>query len=603
MQQLIPYSRGKLSALVWYILRKINKVRRYLVKRVAAVLISQKVQSPSDFHHALKWLSKREFSNFALVEGLVTTFQDATGPAIMLQEACSAINSDEIYEPLRQKLIRATLRALPEKPASTRVNFLDSVVGFLGPDELTLKVACEAFNKSGNFDRTVKILDALPDPKEHLLQNEWFKAAITRQTVLENGVPLSTKEQPSPQPAYTRVMYCVSQSRPHLTSGYAIRTHEILSELRARGLEVEAFARDGFPNDRWDFAGAPLSKATFSIDEVTYHFCPNRQFGISNRELLKYYEQATARYTRQIDAFKPSIVHAASNFSCGLAAANAAAKAGLPFVYEMRGLWHLSRASSDPSFADSAEFKLQDRLEIDCAKKADKVLAITQSLADYIIERGVDAEKVKLLPNAVDTNSFKPLERNPKLEDQLQLKNTVVIGYVGSLVNYEGLDLLLEAIAKVRLTSVTNFKMLVIGDGRESNNLRRQAKRLKILDLVVFVGRVAHEEVTSYYSLIDIVPLPRRGEKVCEIVSPLKPFEAMAMGKTLLVSDVAALAEIVKHGETGFIHKKDDVEDITDKLAFLLSNPKSREEMGVQAREWVMANRTWERVCEQDLIK
>lgn len=601
MQQLIPYSRGKLSTLIWFVLGKLKRVRQGAVKQAANLIIRKKVHDAGSFHQALTWLSNRSLSNSALIEGLASTYNDAAGPINLRLEAAKAINDQQIIKPVSSKLIRAVLKALPEKPKNQRLIFLESIFTSIKPDELTMKAVSGVYHKSGHFNRTIELLGAQTNTTSQTSRLPHIRAAVERKNILDNGIPLATRTCRQPPTGPARIMYCVSQSRPHLSSGYAIRTHEILSELRSRGLDIEVFARDGFPNDRWDFAGAPLAKANCKIDDVSYHFCPNRRFGISNRALTEYHNRASARITSQIQDFKPTLIHAASNFSCGLPAADAAAKAGLPFIYEMRGLWHLSRASGEASFAGSAEFQLQDRLEIDCAKKADKVLAITQSLADYIIDRGVDPAKVDILPNAVDADSFTPLDRDAELAEQLQLQGAVVIGYIGSLISYEGLDLLLEAVARVRLLSSVRFKLLVIGDGSESKKLRQLAKQLQIQDIVHFTGRVAHEEVLKYYSLVDIVPLPRRGATVCEIVSPLKPFEAMAMAKTLLVSDVAALAEIVTHGETGIIHKRDDAADLADKLVSLLGDAENRKILGAQAREWVIKNRTWKKVCEQVL--
>ena len=109
----------------------------------------------------------------------------------------------------------------------------------------------------------------------------------------------------------------------------------------------------------------------------------------------------------------------------------------------------------------------------------------------------------------------------------------------------------------------------------------------------IFTGRVPHEEVESYYSLIDIAPFPRLSLPVTEMVSPLKPFEAMAMEKLVIASDVAALEEIVNHEVTGLLFKKDDVNSLTDTLELGITDSRLRNKLGKQAREWVKAERDW----------
>ncbi|WP_257291811.1 glycosyltransferase family 4 protein, partial [Endozoicomonas sp. ONNA1] len=165
--------------------------------------------------------------------------------------------------------------------------------------------------------------------------------------------------------------------------------------------------------------------------------------------------------------------------------------------------------------------------------------------------------------------------------------------YVGSMVDYEGLDLLINATEQLRDKGLTGFKVLMVGDGAVKAELELMAQKKQLQDLIIYTGRVPHDEVEDYYSLIDICPFPRKGLPVCEMVSPLKPFEAMAMGKAVVSSDVAALAEIVQDERTGLLHKMDDAEDLADKLQLLIEQPKLREQYGQAAREWVVAERDW----------
>ena len=207
--------------------------------------------------------------------------------------------------------------------------------------------------------------------------------------------------------------------------------------------------------------------------------------------------------------------------------------------------------------------------------------------------------KFRVLPNAVELEKFNVLEKNKKLEKELGFQDKIVIGYIGSFVNYEGLDLLLEACSLLYKKIGDQFRLLLVGDGAMMNPLRKMARFLQIEDLIKFTGRVNHEEVESYYSLIDIAPLPRKGHKVCELVSPLKPFEAMASGKVVITSSVKALAEIIEHGRTGLIFEKDNSMDLAEKLESVISNSELRVTLGANARDWVVENHSWEIVSRR----
>jgi hypothetical protein len=202
----------------------------------------------------------------------------------------------------------------------------------------------------------------------------------------------------------------------------------------------------------------------------------------------------------------------------------------------------------------------------------------------------VPADKIVIVPNGVDIDRFVPRERNQALAERLGLAGKKVIGYIGSVVDYEGLDLLMRAVAQLRDRGVTGFGALVVGDGAVLDNVKAVAAELGVTDLVVFTGRVPHEEVEDYYSVVDVAPFPRKSLPVTEMVSPLKPFEAMAMNKIVVASNVAALAEIIVEGVNGFLFQKDSVDALTDTLERILAPDF---ENRLSPRDWVAGNRDW----------
>ena len=215
------------------------------------------------------------------------------------------------------------------------------------------------------------------------------------------------------------------------------------------------------------------------------------------------------------------------------------------------------------------------------------------------MENGVEESKISVLPNAVDASKFKILPKDVELEKELGFENKVVIGYIGSFVDYEGLDLLLEACSILKEKHGDIFRLLLVGDGDTMQLLRRTSRFLQLEEQVVFTGRIPHDEVQKYYSLIDIAPLPRKGLRVCELVSPLKPFEAMGSGKVLVVSSVQALAEIVDDGVTGMVFEKDNSADLAVKLETAILDENLRKQIGNDANKWVMENHSWEVISKR----
>lgn len=420
---------------------------------------------------------------------------------------------------------------------------------------------------------------------------------VRNSDLARDGFPLpEMRKAPEYAPREDHVLYLLHNALPHHSGGYATRTHGLLTELGRTGWDVDGVTRLGYPYDMPKMADVPDLPAHEVVGEVDYHhLLTGRQIEKKNpmHDYVTRYVDALLPLAR---AERPAILHGASNHWNGLAAVMAGRILGVPSVYEVRGLWEVTRGSRDPEWGRSDQYKYIARMEGEAARGATKVFAITQALKDELVERGVDEDKIVLVPNGVDTERFTPLPRDEELAAQLGVAGKTVIGYVGTVVDYEGLDLLLEAAATLKRTR-DDFHVLIIGDGAKLEELQESAAAQGLGDVVTFTGRVPHEEVERYYSIIDITPFPRLPLPVCEMVSPLKPFEAMAMGKAVIASDVAALAEIVTPGMNGLLHTKGSAESLTEQLATLLDDPVLRGRLGVQAREWVVAERDWRQLA------
>lgn len=391
------------------------------------------------------------------------------------------------------------------------------------------------------------------------------------------------------EPATSNAFYLLHNSLPETSNGYATRSHGLLAGLVRAGWDVDAITRPGFPFDLSSFQGSEVSDSVV-VDEVRYRrFTGGKVPKEPVPQYVRTYREGVVERAR---ATRPFVIHAASNYVNGLAAVSAGRVLGIPSVYEVRGLWEVTRASRNPGFEGSERYQLMKQLETDAARNADVVLAITNALREELVDRGVDDEKIVVVPNGVDTSRFVPVERDVELARELGVEETTVIGYVGSVLDYEGIGLLLEAVAGLARHR-SDFRVLVVGDGAEREAFERQAVQLGVRDLVIFTGRVPHHDVERYYSLVDIAPFPRLPKPVTEMVSPLKPFEAMAMGKAVIASDVQALTEIVDDGVTGLLHRKGDAADLRAKLALLLDRPELVRRLGDAGLRWVRQERDW----------
>ncbi|MBT0994619.1 glycosyltransferase [Cellulomonas sp. DKR-3] len=383
----------------------------------------------------------------------------------------------------------------------------------------------------------------------------------------------------------------LSQSLPIRSGGYATRSHGILTGLAAQGWHVEALTRLGFPYDRWSASDDRSVPTVDVVDGIPYHRALDARRRYPQHPLAVYTEQQAGHVTQAIERHRPALVQASSFYSAGAGAAVAARRAGLPFVYEMRGLGDLMVTANRPQVKGTQGWRFLAEMETQVCLAADGVLTLTGALRDEMIRRGVPAERIGVLPNGVHADQFAPLERDEELASELGVQGKVVLGYAGSLVEYEGLDLLLGALTRMRHRA--DVALVVVGDGPAENALRALSSSLGLDDQVRFVGRVAHTQVPRYLSLTDIAPFPRLPLDVCRLISPMKPFESMAMGRAVVSSDVEALAEIVDDGRTGRTFAAGDAGALADVLDELVDDAAQRDRLGAAAREWVRQDRDW----------
>lgn len=399
-----------------------------------------------------------------------------------------------------------------------------------------------------------------------------------------------------------RVCYVLHNSLPYSSGGYGTRSHGVAGGLAASGREVIVLTRPGFPVDIKTELNDADVPAEDVIDGIRYvrTLEPKRK-GMS---MLQYVTKAADALERQMRNLRPEMVMSASNHVTALPALIAARRLGLPFIYEVRGLWEITRISREQEFEDTPAFAVQSLLEAKVAQLADHVFTLTEPMREELSSRGVRDERIELLPNSCDPDRFLPRPRDQELAARLGIPDGVpVIGYVGTFVDYEGLEDLTLACTLLKQRGVT-FRLMLVGNENASGTDRgpiteqilRIAEAEGMTDWLIMPGRVPHEEVESYYSLIDIAPFPRKPWPVCEMVSPMKPLEALAMEKAVLVSSVRALTEMIADGQTGRVFDKGSVASLADRLQELIDEPQQRLALGRRGRAWVGAERTWKQI-------
>lgn len=486
----------------------------------------------------------------------------------------------------------------------SQVSSAAKVLDVIGPESIPLASLRRSIRNqlAGADPQSAKVL------LQHFLRvspgdawaERWYKELDdkkpTNWQLSRRGFPLPRRSRPRIDSEPNRVLYMLHNALPRHSAGYATRTHGLLSQLNHLGWDVEGLTRLGYPYDMPGGEDLGDIPAYDVVDNVRYGHLSTSP-GLELKKPLYDYVQ---RYSRKLVSYslerRPQIIHAASNHWNGLAAVSAANRLGLPSVYEVRGLWEVTRGSRNPEWVDGGMYKLIARMEADAARGASKVLTITNALREEMVNRGVPDEKIVVVPNGVDTERFRPIARARGLELELGLQGKTVIGYIGSVLDYEGLGLLLDA-AGILKAGRDDFHVLIVGDGAELHRFQTIVADRQFDDVVTFTGRVPHEQVGDYYSLVDIAPFPRLALPVCEMVSPLKPFEAMAMGKAVVAADVAALAEIFEDGITGLLHEKGSSEDLASKLRLLLENQALRARIGQAGMQWVRRERDWRRIA------
>lgn len=385
-----------------------------------------------------------------------------------------------------------------------------------------------------------------------------------------------------------KILHILDHSIP-LQSGYTFRTKAILEQQRKLG---------------WETCHVTSAKHTISdlpeeeVDNLLFYRSEKVNQWIAKIPIinqLAVIHKLSQRLEEIIPQIKPDILHAHSPALNGVAAVKAGKKYNIPVVYECRAFWEDAAVDHGTTSENSWRYKITRGLESYVFRQADAITTICNGLRTDIMNRGIAKEKITVIPNAVNINKFTfGAEAKLSLQQELGLKDKTVLGFIGSFYAYEGIPLLLEALPEI-LKEKPEARLLLVGGGPQEQIIKEKTKQLGLEKQVVFTGRVAHDQVQDYYDLVDIFVYPRLKMRLTDLVTPLKPLEAMAQGRLVIASDVGGHKELIVDKENGVLFKANNVTSLATRVLGLLADSQKWESMRLAGKKYVEEERNWVR--------
>jgi PEP-CTERM/exosortase A-associated glycosyltransferase len=383
-----------------------------------------------------------------------------------------------------------------------------------------------------------------------------------------------------------RILHVLDHSIP-LHSGYTFRTLSILKQQRALGWET--FHVTGPKQGSY-------KQAQDDVDGWIFHRSPPAS-GLMTRmpviNQLAVIDALTARLLTVAGEIKPDVIHAHSPALNAIAALRVGRLLNIPVVYEIRAFWEDAAVDHGTSKEWGVRYRLTRAMETYAVKRAQAVTTICEGLRAEIVGRGIAASKVTVIPNAVNIEDFSVGQtRDDALARELGIEGKSILGFIGSFYAYEGLNILLQALPQM-LAANPDIRVLLVGGGPQDAALKAQAQQLGVTDKIIFTGRVPHDQVQRYYNLIDVLVYPRLKMRLTDLVTPLKPLEAMAQGRLLAASNVGGHLELIEDGKTGVLFDADSPDALAKKVLALLAAPERWPVLRAAGRHFVERERTW----------
>lgn len=389
-----------------------------------------------------------------------------------------------------------------------------------------------------------------------------------------------------------RVLHVLDHSIP-LHSGYTFRTRAILLQQRALGWQT--FHITG-PKQSESLGKDAHGDGAEQVDDLLFYRTAPAKGLLAGMPVLRQLAVVDALARRLLTVaqeIQPDILHAHSPALNALAALRVGKRLGIPVVYEIRAFWEDAAVDHGSSTAWGPRYRLTRAMETHALRRVDAATTICEGLRTEIVGRGIPAHKLTVIPNAVNVEDFQTGGApDAALARQLGLDGKVVLGFIGSFYAYEGLNILIAALPQI-LAANPDTRLLLVGGGVQEAALRQQAAGLGVGDAVIFTGRVPHDQVQRYYDLTDILVYPRIKMRLTDLVTPLKPLEAMAQGRLLVASDVGGHRELIEDGKTGVLFTAGDPAALAHKVMGLLAAPQLWSGLRERGRRYVETERNW----------
>jgi PEP-CTERM/exosortase A-associated glycosyltransferase len=396
-------------------------------------------------------------------------------------------------------------------------------------------------------------------------------------------------KKPTQEKEPMRVLHILDHSLP-LHSGYAFRSQSIFKAQAKRECQPMAVTSPKH-QESW--------KEGWDGEEIINGFTHYRTALSTTRSLHGYYELrlVSALRRRILDIasqYNPDLMHAHSPVLNAMAALGAKRRLGIPLIYEIRGFWEDAAVNHGTYSENSWKYRLVRAMETRICRKSDWVMVICDGLRQELIRRGITPAKISIVPNSIDMKEFGDCEPDKELLTRCGLGKKQIIGFLGSFYRYEGLDLAVEAFASLA-AKYQNWILLFAGGGEMEASLKEKTRELGLGDRVLFAGRIPHDRIPATYALCDVLVYPRYSMRLTELVTPLKPLEAMAMGKALVASDVGGHKELIIDGETGLLFPAGNASALASSIERLMTNKELRQALAKKGRDWVRKERNWDK--------
>lgn len=400
-----------------------------------------------------------------------------------------------------------------------------------------------------------------------------------------------------------KVLHILDHSLP-LHSGYTFRSQSLFQAQQAMGFHPVALTG---PKHEQSWMGDRAEVE--EIQGVTYYrtgtVSPNGPLPVLPE--LRLVRALNRRLAQVVAQERPRMLHAHSPFLNALPALKISRERHIPITYEIRAFWEDAAVDHGTYTQGSWKYRLVRAMETRVCRRADHVTVLCQSLKEDLVKRGIPRGKITVIPNGIQVEAFEQAAPDEPFRRQWGLQGKTVVGFIGSFYRYEGLDLLVQAFSQLAPRH-PDLVLLLVGGGEMEEELKRMARAVDTVrgaavprntatpdSCVLFPGRIPHERIPGVYALMDILVYPRRAMRLTELVTPLKPLEAMAMGKTVVASDVGGHRELIDPGTNGVLFPPGDVGGLVETIEALLKSPDLACRIGARASRDAVERFTWRR--------